>query len=54
MKERDEKDEDKPTAKYTCSCGKPGRERYDNGLACGVHCNECFEEMIYQCRSRSW
>lgn len=37
-----------------CSCGKPGRDRFDNGLKCGVHCQDCWEEMIYRCRSRSW
>lgn len=37
-----------------CSCGKPGKARTDNGLWCGVHCDQCFDEMISDCRWRSW
>lgn len=42
--------------KTTCqTCGNDkGEPREDNGLACGVHCDDCFEEMISKCRSRSW
>jgi len=38
----------------TCKCGKPGKLQYDNGLSCGVHCDECFEKMVSDCRKRSW
>ena len=40
--------------KTVCSCGKEGRERFDNGLACGVHCDECWEDLLKDCRKRSW
>lgn len=33
---------------------RPGRERRDNGLRAGVHCDECWERMVRECRSRSW
>ena len=37
------------------SCGNDkGVPRNDNGLPCGVHCGECFEKMLRECRSRSW
>jgi len=38
----------------TCKCGKPGKLQYDNGLSCGVHCDDCFEKMVSDCRRRSW
>ena len=37
----------------TCGNDK-GKPQTDNGLACGTHCNDCFEEMVSKCRSRSW
>ena len=37
------------------TCGKKaGTERYDHGLSCGVHCDECFVEMVRDARKRSW
>lgn len=37
------------------TCGKPGgRQQVDNGLRCGVHHDKCFEEMVSECRRRSW
>jgi len=41
------------TTCWTCGNDK-GRERIDNGLGCGVHCDPCFDKMIRECRSRSW
>jgi hypothetical protein len=39
----------------TCGKDKPDvKNRVDNGLSCGEHCNDCFEKMIRECRSRSW
>lgn len=39
----------------TCNEEKPDAiPRVDNGLGCGVHCDECFERMVRECRSRSW
>jgi len=38
----------------TCKCGKSGKLQYDNGLSCGIHCDECFEKMVSDCRKRSW
>lgn len=37
----------------TCGNDK-GKPRVDNGLACGIHCDDCFEKMVSDCRSRSW
>jgi len=37
-----------------CRCGKPGQRRSDGGLAAGVHCDECWDDMIAECRRRSW
>ena len=37
-----------------CRCGKPGTQRKEGGLSCGIHCDRCFDEMVNQCRSRSW
>ncbi len=31
-----------------------GEERVDNALACGIHCDECFEQMVRACRQQSW
>ena len=45
---------DKERGIELCSCGKEGRERWDNGLAVGVHCDTCYEQMITECRRRSW
>ena len=42
------------TSQQLCRCGSPGRPRIDNGLAAGVHCDSCWDNMIQQCRSRSW
>ena len=35
-------------------CGKLGSLRFDRGLACGVHCDDCFEKTVAQARSQSW
>ena len=35
-------------------CEKGGTERQDNGLLCGCWCQECFDNMVRECRSRSW
>jgi len=41
--------------KKCIGCGNDeGKQRVDNGLKCGVHCDECFEKMIRECRGRSW
>ena len=40
--------------KPKCACGKPGEERADNGVPCGIHCDECFNNMVAECRDRSW
>lgn len=37
-----------------CMCGKRGKPRIDNGLSCGVQCDECLDSMVSECRSRSW
>jgi len=37
----------------TCKV-KPGEKQFDHGLFCGVHCSECWDEMIWKARSRSW
>ena len=39
-----------------CStCNKEsGKQRFDRGLPCGVHCDKCFQELQYDCRKRSW
>ncbi len=37
------------------TCGKTfGAPRVDNGLAAGIHCDACWNEMLTECRSRSW
>ena len=33
---------------------KEGQQRIDNGLNSGVHCDECWEKMIIECKQRSW
>lgn len=40
----------------TCtSCGKePGVPRIDNGLPCGTHCAACWNEMVSDCRKKSY
>lgn len=39
----------------TCGKGKiDAVPRIDNGLPCGVHCDDCFNDMVEKCRSRSW
>lgn len=37
----------------SCYAAK-GSARVDRGLACGTHCDPCFEQMIRACRQRSW
>jgi len=44
-------DDGKP---HMCKCGKPAKYQYDNGLPVGWMCDECFETMVAECRSRSW
>jgi hypothetical protein len=41
------------SACQTCN-KKPGEERVDNGLAAGCHCDECWHEMVSECRRQSW
>ena len=45
-----------PTLQAVCqTCKeKEGKPRVDNGLACGTHCDDCFEKMVTDARSRSW
>lgn len=43
-----------PMKVLKCACGKPGQLRIDNGLIAGVHCDECWDRMVAECRSRSW
>lgn len=40
--------------KLVCKCGKPGRSRIDYFLACGIHCDKCFDKMSQECRNKSW
>ena len=35
-------------------CGKPGKPRVDNGLKAGTHCASCWDELVADCRKRSW
>ena len=37
-----------------CRCGKPGTKRTDGGLSAGVHCDECWRELVADCRKQSW
>jgi len=41
---------------YTCrTCRtKPGRPRQHNGIMCGIHCDECFKELVDDYRKQSW
>ena len=43
---------------HTCStCGitdEDVKQQYDNGLAAGTHHDECFRQMVAECRQRSW
>ena len=43
-----------PMKVLKCACGKPGQLRIDNGLVAGIHCDECWDRMVAECRSRSW
>ena len=56
--------EDKPS-KGTCEsydsvegtyvgCEKEGVRRYDYGLDSGIHCDDHWEELLVDCRKRSW
>lgn len=48
-------DDNEDTKDKKCICGKPAKPHWDNGLYCGDHeCDECFEKMRHECRSRSW
>jgi len=44
--------------KHTGTCqtckDKPGRDRVDCGLDAGIHCDECWEELVSECRKKSW
>lgn len=53
---KDSKKTSKKKETKTCiTCGvKPGQNRIDNGLPAGVHCEECWDKMIFECRQRSW
>ncbi len=33
---------------------RPGRARSDNGLPAGIHCDDCWEDIVGFCRQRSW
>ena len=35
-------------------CTRDGDRRYDHNLDSGIHCQECWEKLIYECRQRSW
>jgi len=37
-----------------CKCGKPGKPRVDNGSACGIRCDGCWDNLVTDCRKRSW
>jgi len=45
-----------PVVEYEskCSCGKPGRARWDKGLAAGCHCDDCWATMVEDARELSW
>jgi len=44
-----------PKKVFCETCKKrPGTKRFDNGLACGTHCDTCFNKMVSDCRSRNW
>ena len=39
----------------TCHIADEGvKEQYDGGLGCGYHHDECFSNMVSECRQRSW
>ena len=42
-----------PDLCQTCHEAK-GIPRVDGGLSAGIHCDECWDEMISSCRQRSW
>jgi hypothetical protein len=31
-----------------------GKSRIDHGAFCGVHCDDCFQKMLNEARSKSW
>lgn len=33
---------------------KPGEIRHDNGLAAGIHCDACWQQIVNRSRLRSW
>ena len=35
-------------------CGNRGYHRFDNGLASGVHCDECWSRLVQESHSKSW
>lgn len=37
-----------------CRCGADGEPRVDNGLPAGFHCDGCWEDLVADCRKRSW
>lgn len=38
-----------------CTCNaKSGESREDNGLAAGIHCQSCWDEIVFKSRQRSW
>jgi hypothetical protein len=38
-----------------CKCGKEAKSHNEGGLDCGDDmCDECFDKMVRECRSRSW
>lgn len=44
-----------PTGNLCRSClQRPGVERTDSGLDCGIHCDRCWDKMVGECRERSW
>ena len=54
LKKLDKEEEAFKDIDFTCKCGEPGKEQFDNGLPCGIHCDKCFQEMVDECRRRSW
>jgi len=52
LQPKKEGQETKPNA--CIGCGKPGKPRVDNGLPSGIHCDECWNELVTECRKRSW
>ena len=35
-------------------CGKRGYQRFDNCLASGVHCDDCWSRVVRDSHSKSW